>query len=413
MSNLKNVSIKSQDSHSLDAWGRYRVSNPELIFETKLLNNEDYNVLWSQGLISGAGITASSPTNNNPFIDLTSTDVTAGDFVRQTFSSMYHQGGKSQRTIMGAVLELTSNTPVGCQRRVGQFNANNGFYFESDNLIVSVNIIRVGLPDTQVPQAAWNIDVMDGSGPSGIIADFSMSQSFIFDFSWGGRIRFGLQINGLVHYVHEEFNNNMNLEPIFNNPSLPLRYQMVTTGATGVCEMRILDSMVLIEGHSDPVGVNRFFFTDAIDLTASGTSYAVIGLRLQNNAIGTAVKFLKLALYSFELEYSLRWELVLNPTIAGAAPGWVSQPDSGIQIAQGNGTTNVASGGTSLDGGYVTSGDANAANTQGIAEEKEITNNILVGEDFSESVRDELWIVLTTLEDSGEVHTGIQVLEQV
>ena len=85
--------------------------------------------------------------------------------------------------------------------------------------------------DTKVAQSAWNLDTMDGNGPSGYTLDLSKMQMFFIDYSWygAGAIRWGLRgADGRVTYVHKIANNNANYEAYMRSGNLPGRYQTVT-----------------------------------------------------------------------------------------------------------------------------------------------------------------------------------------
>ena len=85
--------------------------------------------------------------------------------------------------------------------------------------------------DTKYPQSSWNLDTMDGNGPSGYTLDLSKMQMFFIDFSWygAGAIRWGLRgADGRVTYVHRVANNNANYEAYMRSGNLPARYQTIT-----------------------------------------------------------------------------------------------------------------------------------------------------------------------------------------
>ena len=85
--------------------------------------------------------------------------------------------------------------------------------------------------DTKYPQSSWNLDTMDGNGPSGYVLDLSKMQMFFIDFSWygAGAIRWGLRgADGRVTYVHRIANNNTNYEAYLRSGNLPGRYQTIT-----------------------------------------------------------------------------------------------------------------------------------------------------------------------------------------
>jgi len=85
--------------------------------------------------------------------------------------------------------------------------------------------------DTKYPQSAWNLDTMDGNGPSGYVLDLSKMQMFFIDYSWygAGVVRWGLRgADGRVTYVHKIQNNNSNYEAYLRSGNLPARYQTLT-----------------------------------------------------------------------------------------------------------------------------------------------------------------------------------------
>jgi hypothetical protein len=85
--------------------------------------------------------------------------------------------------------------------------------------------------DTKIPQSQWNLDTMDGKGPSGYKLDLTKMQMFYIDYSWygAGFVRWGLRgSNGDVMYVHKMANNNINAEAYMRSGNLPGRYETGT-----------------------------------------------------------------------------------------------------------------------------------------------------------------------------------------
>jgi hypothetical protein len=82
--------------------------------------------------------------------------------------------------------------------------------------------------ETRVPQSQFNIDRLDGTGPSGYFLDLSKMQMFYLDYSWygAGTIRCGFRdIQGRVFYCHRFVNNNQNTEAWMRSGNLPARYE--------------------------------------------------------------------------------------------------------------------------------------------------------------------------------------------
>lgn len=82
--------------------------------------------------------------------------------------------------------------------------------------------------ETRVPQSQFNIDRLDGTGPSGYSLDLAKMQMFYLDYSWygAGTIRCGFRdLQGRVFYVHRFVNNNQNTEAWMRSGNLPARYE--------------------------------------------------------------------------------------------------------------------------------------------------------------------------------------------
>jgi hypothetical protein len=85
--------------------------------------------------------------------------------------------------------------------------------------------------DERYAQSEWNLDKMDGTGPSGYNIDLSKMQMFYIDYSWygAGTIRWGMRAtNGKVTYCHKIVNNNANSEAYMRSGNLPARYETVS-----------------------------------------------------------------------------------------------------------------------------------------------------------------------------------------
>ena len=82
--------------------------------------------------------------------------------------------------------------------------------------------------DFKVPQSDWNIDKMDGTGPSGVTVDLAKMQMFYLDYAWygAGAIRFGFKDErGEVVYCHRMTHANVKTEAYMRSGNLPARYE--------------------------------------------------------------------------------------------------------------------------------------------------------------------------------------------
>jgi hypothetical protein len=85
--------------------------------------------------------------------------------------------------------------------------------------------------ETKVAQSAFNIDKLDGTGPSGYNLNLSTMQMFYIDYSWygAGTIRWGIRgTDGNIIYCHRMSNNNVNTEAYMRSGNLVARYEANT-----------------------------------------------------------------------------------------------------------------------------------------------------------------------------------------
>jgi len=364
------VLTEPMDGRSLGAFGRRRICEPVTLFASKMLSSDKQPLFWDEALESGSGITSTTPTQYKPYIDFVSTDSTAGVFTRQTFRRFDYQPGKSQLVLITGVLELSGETKTGCERRIGYFDDDNGLFFASNAGEIGVTIRTSdsgSAVDTVIYQSSWNIDKLDGSeteeNPSKINADWSKGQIFVFDFQWLslGRVRFGVEIDGIIYYVHESGQANNSQIPWCSNPNLPIRYQMVTTASSGVCSMRVICSAVISEGGTESVGVLHRESTAgaSVETAVEGTLYAVVGIRLKSDRLSTTVEIVSGALQVQSSGEYVEWVILFNPSVSGTFT-YSDLDNSDCQTALGA-TVNTVTGGTEIGGGYSESSGGNGA----------------------------------------------------
>ena len=83
---------------------------------------------------------------------------------------------------------------------------------------------------TKIPQSKWNIDKMDGTGPTGYTLDIAKMQMTYIDYSWygAGTIRFGMRtVDGTVAWAHRMVQNNINTAAYMRSGNLPARYETI------------------------------------------------------------------------------------------------------------------------------------------------------------------------------------------
>ncbi len=348
--NFKTVTFPST---YLDAFGRQRVSTPSTVFDSKMLV-DNAPKFWDDQQTSGAG-TTSVYNANQASVTMAVAAATAGTRVRQTFRQFSYQPGKSQLIFQTGILGAPS---IGIRRRIGQFNANNGIFFESDPTQVSV-VIRSstsGAPvPNSVPQTLWNLDTMNGSGPSGIDLDFSKTQIFFFDYEWlgVGGVRMGFVVNDQLIYCNQ-FNNSNVLSTVYMSlPNLPLRYEISSDGTNGAGNMKQICSTVISEGGNQQTGFTRAADRGATSLTTNNDAnlYPLVAMRLKSAYLSSFVLPKALSVICTSTA-AFRWALLLNPTVAGVPLAFVDVANSPVQVDVARTNTTTVTGGIQIASGY-------------------------------------------------------------
>lgn len=335
-----------------DAFGRLRVSNPEMVFNSKqIFDNQP--LYWDDIQESGSG-TSSSYSSNTASSTLSVSLNTAGKRTRQTFMRFNYQPSKSQLIFITGILKA-SGGGSGITTRLGYFDDNNGLFLECN--AGTINLVRRtytsgSAVDNPTPQSSWNLDKMDGTGPSKITLDFTKTQIFMMDFEWlgVGRVRFGFNIGGVTYYVHELYAAN-NLTTVFmSTPNLPLRYQIINDGTGIASSINCICSAVISEGGREEVATNGYISTSNISITATkNVTNAILATRLKTGYLGATIDILDLSLLTVSND-NYQWQLYMNPSgINGLTYSGLNNSSLEYAVAP-NGT--AISGGFAIAGGY-------------------------------------------------------------
>lgn len=335
-----------------DAFGRQRVSNPEMIFNSKqIFDNQP--LYWDDIQESGSG-TSSTYSNDTASSTLSTSASTAGKRTRQTFMRFNYQASKSQLIFITGILKA-SGGGTGIITRMGYFDDNNGLFLECN--AGTINLVRrtytSGSPyDNVIPQSSWNLDKMDGTGASGIILDFTKTQIFMMDFEWlgVGRVRFGFNIEGVTYYVHELSAANALTTVYMSTPNLPLRYQIINDGTGIASSINCICSAVISEGGREEVATNSYISTGGTSITATkNVTNAILAARLKTGYLGATIDILDLSLLTTSND-NYEWQLYMNPSGIDSL-SFSGLNNSALEYAVAPNGTRI-SGGFSIAGGY-------------------------------------------------------------
>jgi hypothetical protein len=296
---------------SLDAFGRLRVSNPQTIFDSKLVYDAQ-PLYWAEAQAGGAA--AGVWNGANARVRLTAT--TGQTSKRQTRRYFNYQPGKSQ-----LIFQTFCMGPAvsGAITRVGLFDDDNGIYLQRSGSALSiVRRSSSSTPTNAVEQTNWNIDPLNGNGPSRITLDVTKTQILVIDYEWlgVGSVRIGFVIDGNIQYVHQWQNANLATAVYMSTPNLPLRFELDATASAGAVYLDCICGTVMSEGGVQSTGAPFGFFCPRTGNIANNASKTLISIR--HNASYPRVSIIPTNLIPLTAGNGVsQWALLYNPTLAG------------------------------------------------------------------------------------------------
>jgi hypothetical protein len=227
-----NVSKPSRDqinAFRTDMFGRTKTSDAFTLFDAshRYSQNGDFSDVTS-------GTASATHIQEQSTAALTVGTASGDKLYRETKKVFSYQPGKSLQVLQTFVF---APAKTNLRQRAGYFSTHNGFYLELDG--TTVNFVRRsyasgGVVEIRVPQSEWNMDKLDGSGPSDVVLDLSKAQILWSEYEWlgVGSVRLGFAIDGVFITAHQ-FNHANNIDTVYmTTASLPCRYEIENTGTT-------------------------------------------------------------------------------------------------------------------------------------------------------------------------------------
>lgn len=343
---------------AVDAFGRARSSQPHTLFDSshRYRENSKFN-------------TANTATATYAFISNTASvdctlDTTSGAYVyRESARVFSYQPGKSLQILKTFVMNPAK---ANLRQRVGYFGTDNGFFLERADLttvqFVKRSKVTGSVVDTPVTQANWNVDKLDGTGPSLLTLNLDNPQILFIDMEWlgVGSVRMGFVINGQFIHCHTFHHSNQNTSPkgaYIQTASLPVRAEIENTGTTAsnstlklICTTVVSEGGYALTGKSlsigqDPVAANQY------SMATAGTYYPVVAIKLHANTADAVVIPTDIALMPISQAF-YRYKIITGATITGAV--WANVATNSSVQYNTNASATI-SGGTEMFSSYVTS----------------------------------------------------------
>ena len=383
-----------------DAFGRLRVSNPFTLFDSSHRYRD--NGLWATATTNG-GTTVFDA--NAGLVTLNTITSGGSAVVRETTKCFSYQPGKSLLVMSTFVMNAPQTNLL---QRVGYFGNANGVFFEQSGTTISFgerSSVTGSVVDTKVAKSDWNVDKMDGTGPSGYTLDLTKAQILWIDIEWlgVGTVRVGFVINGQFVHCHSFHHANLITSTYITTASLPLRYEMLNFGITAASStLKQICSTVLSEGGYELRGLQQAIgttITTPYSLTTAGTFYPIVSLRLKAANLDAIVILTAISVLGITSANYL-WRVVATATTTGGT--WVSAGTS--SSVEYNLTGTATTGGRILAQGYFSSTNQNTTQIDIL---KEALFSFQLERDGLTSTPYELSLVLTASANTSTVHASM------
>lgn len=338
---------------SRDAFSRVRTSDPETLFDST--HHYDKNPLLYEEIVVGGATGTHLPAEAAVRMRV---EADGDSIVRQSRAYIRYQPGKSQLVI---VTFDAGAARANARQRIGLFDAGNGVFLQRAGEAAALvrRTSTSGSPlDAVVPQADWNIDSLDGSGPSGLTLDLSKSQIFWINFQWlgVGAVTCGFSIDGDLIPVHRFVHANRASSVYATTMNLPVRWENAAVGTpSGTSDLKAICATVISEGgFEDARGFPHSASNGAVPVSVS-TRRPILSIRPSatfNNVVNRAA----IVLDSLDITASgnaAYWELVYGGTLA-TTPSWASAGSTSTMDVDTAST--AISGGHVIQSGYVVAG---------------------------------------------------------
>lgn len=303
---------------NLDAFSRLRVSDPSYLFDAQFTYNLQpllYEPTTGNGG-SGTATVAHDATNRMALYTFTGVGDGASA-IMQSYEWIPYQPGRSQ------LFFITFNfvaAATNVLKFVGVGDATNAIRLELNGSTLQASILSGTASTDTVAQSAFNLDRLDGTGPSGVTFSVSKTHILVMDYQalYVGRVRLGLDIGGQVIYFHEFNHANIATVPYIQTASLPIRVGMTASGSATTTMNFICSSAISEGGKVEDTGFS--FGTDFAG-TAGNTARAhIVSIRPKTtfNSIAERSHFV---LSSIDVlvtgNSAVVWELCIGQAISG------------------------------------------------------------------------------------------------
>jgi hypothetical protein len=352
---IPNVAQHGFGSFRTDLFGRIKVSDGYTIFDSSHRYKKSGD--FSEELVGTASVTL---LPNESSVSLNVGTASGDKVTMESYRVFPYQPGKSLQILQTFVF---APPKTNLRQRAGYFTRQNGVFLEQDGTnvyLVKRSYATGELRETRVAQSNWNIDQLNGDGPSDYTLDLTKAQIFWTEYEWlgAGSVRIGFAIDGYFIPVHQ-FNHANYIDSVYlTTASLPVRYEIENTGATSSSSyMKQICVSVISNGgyqrHTESWSASR---TSTVNV--SSNFYPLVSIRMATNRTDSVIIPASLSVLPIA-QGNYEWALIHNATVTDGT--WTAHSPSGGNVEYNNSATAMTGGIAVLEGLISSSNQANTA----------------------------------------------------
>lgn len=338
-----------------DLFGRLKVSDPTTLFDTRnrYKLSDDFSAVSVNGTVTNeANISAA-------VLNITTN---SGDKVYYETKRVFpYQPGKSLQVLQTFVMDEPKSN---LRQRAGYFSTENGVFLEQESLGEPTLVLRSKstgeVLENRIPQSTWNVDKLDGTGPSGFTLDLTKAQIFFTEYEWlgVGSVRTGFAIDGIFVIAHQ-FNHANRIDKTYmTTATLPIRYEIENIGITDSNSqmLQICATVISNGGYERKTETWSATRTTGIASVAASSGWApVVSLRMKSGRTDGVIVPADLSITAGGNNAVYEYALIRNATITGGS--WLTHIPSG-------GNTEYNANCTSMTGGITVQSGLFSSTTQ-------------------------------------------------
>lgn len=265
-------SLNAQFSN-IDAFGNLSVTTQspqiQLQFPYNINSDEVTSTTTGSGTVS----------HSQPFCILSTTAAINSSSSISSKNLLHYFTGQGGIVLFTAI--FTTGVANNIQE-VGLGDSVNALTFGYNGSTFSINR-RTNSSDNYVAQSSWNVDKMDGTGPSGQTLDPTKGNVYKIQYQWlgFGQIQFFIENSnaGTFQLVHKITYSNLNTTTTLLNPSLPLFAKTTNTSNNTNIVIKIPSMFAAVQGDTGNLGL-----LNSINNSKSGVTTELNILTIRNNA---------------------------------------------------------------------------------------------------------------------------------